>query len=282
MRGKNVVTAMDFLITRLHQLGGKCLSEPCKAWCTALLLHLSGMDHATESSKQQVLDFFKKEYARRGRRVEHLEPYIQELPPPSLLKVSHPSVYQALYHGGGPAPSQIDVISSVLPVVYCRSTHKTSQALQRLQSQEDVRRGDGGPPLRLMEQIVSLQQDNLHLIRQQGVASSSALPLSLKALQAPPAATQGERTRSVGFATCPGVERCSCRRSAKPRITEARCKSRSTEIGDHGRPDRRIARSCRCSERDANHGSTGARCKSRITETVARGKPDAAIARNIG
>ena len=24
--------AVDFLISRLHQLGGRCLSEPCKAW----------------------------------------------------------------------------------------------------------------------------------------------------------------------------------------------------------------------------------------------------------
>ena len=78
--------AVDFLITRLHQLGGRCLSEPCKAWCSSLILSLRGLSNCTESTKQQVLEFFKKEYASRGRKAAKVEPCLVELPPPNELK----------------------------------------------------------------------------------------------------------------------------------------------------------------------------------------------------
>ena len=78
--------AVDFLITRLHQLGGRCLSEPCKAWCSSLILSLRGLSNCTESTKQQVLEFFKKEYASRGRKAAKVEPCLLELPPPNELK----------------------------------------------------------------------------------------------------------------------------------------------------------------------------------------------------
>ena len=86
-RNQGVRLAMSFLIERLVQLGYTRLSEPCKAWCTSLLLHIAGMDTANDVTKQNILIAFKKDYTRKIRTAHRceLEPPLV-LPEPVLLQ----------------------------------------------------------------------------------------------------------------------------------------------------------------------------------------------------
>ena len=122
MRGAKIGTAMDFLITRLLQLGGRCLSEPCKAWCASLLLLLNGMSQCTNDTRNQVLQFFKQEYSRRGRK----DPELQVLPMPTELKAEQPALYQAVFGMHDPVPSAIEMSTLKLHNVFCRASRSKS------------------------------------------------------------------------------------------------------------------------------------------------------------
>ena len=117
---------MEFLIGRLLQLGGLCLSEPCKAWCVSLCLLLNGMPHCTDATRAQVLQHFKKEYARRNRKAPRVDTLVVNLPLPMELKTQQPALYRAVFGDQDPVPSQIDVATTSLPVVFCRSSSSKS------------------------------------------------------------------------------------------------------------------------------------------------------------
>ena len=190
MRGQQSLgVAVDFLIGRLHQLGGRCLSEPCKAWCSSLLLTLNGMSNCTESTRKQVLEFFKAEYARRGRKATKVEPFLLELPQPTELKAKHPQLHYSVFGDTDPVPSQIDIGMADLPRISCRSTSKQSQALMKAQFSMDHHKQQPAEafPLKFLEQIVTLQKDNLQLIKD-SVVGQKGLPKSLVALTSQPTA----------------------------------------------------------------------------------------------
>ena len=65
--GAGTNSAMEHLIHRLLQLGYVRLSEPCKAWCTGLLLHMAQQSHATANVKAKWLKTFKGLYCRRAK-----------------------------------------------------------------------------------------------------------------------------------------------------------------------------------------------------------------------
>ena len=190
MKGQQSLgVAVDFLISRLQQLGGRCLSEPCKAWCASLLLSLHGMSSCTETTRKQVLDHFKQECSRRGRNAPRVEPFLVELPQPSELKANHPQLYYAVFAGAEPVPSQIEVGMAGLPRVSCRSTSKHSAAM--IQAEEHVlatrkEQPAGALPMHFLEQIVTLQQDNMQLIKDT-VVGRQCVPKSLVALTSQPA-----------------------------------------------------------------------------------------------
>ena len=188
-RQQSLGVAVDFLIGRLHQLGGICLSEPCKAWCSSLLLSLHGMANSTESTRKQVLVFFKAEYARRGRKATKVEPFLLELPQPAELKAKHPQLHYSVFGDTDPVPSQIDIGLADLPRVSCRSTSKYSQALEKAQFAMDSSKEQPGEalPMKFLEQIVTLQKDNLQLIKD-SVLGQKGLPQSLVALTSQPPA----------------------------------------------------------------------------------------------
>ena len=184
--------AVDFLIGRLHQLGGRCLSEPCKAWCSSLLLSLHGLGNATEATKKQVLEYFKKEYANRGRKAAKQEPCLLELPHPSELKAKYPQLHYSVFGDSEPVPSRIDIGLVDLPRVSCRSTNKQAQMMARAQYAMDRDRSQqsapaGGPSIAFLEQIVNLQKDNLQLIKD-SVVGRQGVPKCLMALQSQPVA----------------------------------------------------------------------------------------------
>ena len=187
MKGQQSLgVAVDFLISRLHQLGGRCLSEPCKAWCASLLLSLHGMSSSTETTRKQVLEHFKQECSRRGRNAPKVEPFLVELPQPSELKANHPQLYYAVFPGAEPVPSQIDVGMAGLPRVSCRSTSKHSAAMLKAEFSKSKEQPAGALPMHFLEQIVTLQQDNMQLIKDT-VVGRQGVPKSLVALTSQPA-----------------------------------------------------------------------------------------------
>ena len=97
MKGVRIGAAMDLLTSRLLQLGGRCLSEPCKAWCVSLCLLLNGMPHCTDATRAQVLQHFKKEYARRSRKAAKVDTVVVELPLPIGLKTQQPELYRSVF-----------------------------------------------------------------------------------------------------------------------------------------------------------------------------------------
>ena len=193
MEGQGVASAMDLLITRLLQLGAKCLSEPCKAWCSSLLLSLNGMGRCTEHTKQHVHAVFKAEYRRRARRHKKANAFsgVSFLKLPSAFKEEHPDVHAEIFGCDDPVPSNIDFDTIQITGVFCRFTHKRSIQMGGLAALED-REGGGqaGVQIQLMQQLVSMQSDNLQLLRDSvrpGPTPSSLLALTSQ----PPPRPQG-------------------------------------------------------------------------------------------
>ena len=195
MQGRGVVSAMDLLITRLLQLGAKCLSEPCKAWCASLLLSLNDMGRCTEYTKQQVHVAFKSEYMRRRRKHSKAMafPGVRLLQLPSEFKEEYPDVYAEVFSGGDPVPSKIDFEQVELMGISCRTTHKKSIQMLSLSALENQERDrQTAPPMQLMQQLVSMQQDNLQMLRASVRPVAHPAPTCLSALTSqPPHAPQG-------------------------------------------------------------------------------------------
>ena len=186
MKGRNIASAMDLLITRLLQLGAKCLSEPCKAWCASLLLSLSGMGGSTESTKQQVHAIFKVEYARRRRKFYKTATFlgVPFLITPDSFKERHPEIYAEVFGSEDPVPSKIDFSHLRFLGVSCRASKSKSAKMLSLKAIEDrEKEREAGPPIQMMQQLVSLQQDNLKLLRD-SVRPAVSSPSSLLALAA--------------------------------------------------------------------------------------------------
>ena len=181
-RGQGVRLAMSFLIERLVQLGYTRLSEPCKAWCTSLLLHIAGMDNAVDATKQNILIAFKKDYTRKIRTAHRceFEPPLA-LPEPVLLQQQCPDLFKSVFRAEEPISPLINLSEVTLPVVFCRTTSKGFLALQPTSHPSSQ---TAGSPVRFLENLVVLQQDNMKLM--QNSLASTRLHSFMRNLETPP------------------------------------------------------------------------------------------------
>ena len=161
MQGAQAPQKMDALLSRLVQLGGRNLSEPCKAKLCSLLMHLQGIGAATQGTKKAFLDMFKSEYKRRARKVPDSLPYLEVLPPPSELKTSHADLYGSIFGSGDPVPSRILSDSECLSGVFCRSNNRKAVELLALADQPQAPRGS---PVQMLQDIVAVQQENMRIL----------------------------------------------------------------------------------------------------------------------
>ena len=192
-KNKGMHLAMDFLISRLLQLGYRNASEPCMAWCSSLLLYIAEMGGSAQSTKQQVFAHFKNEYHLRGKKAANPGTVPSFLPMPDVFKEDNPDLFGSVFPVEQPTTSLIDLSTVQLPWVAARPSRKDSSALQLL---EDQRSSAGVPQLKIFEKIISLQQDNMKLL-QNSVGSCTPGPAcSLKALVAPPMALALRRSSS--------------------------------------------------------------------------------------
>ena len=187
---KGVHMAMDYLITRLLQLGYKNVSEPCMAWCASLMLYLAKLGNSPQNVKQQVLTHFKNEYHIRSRRAQCVGEVPLTLPMPEMFMAERPDLFHKVFPVEKPIPSLIDLSIVDLPMVQPRPSRKDSLALSLL--------GQPGPAtqpqLQIVEQMLSLQQANMQLL-QSSVGSRNLMPCSLQALAAPPMAALQDQVR---------------------------------------------------------------------------------------
>ena len=119
-QNKGVHLAMDYLISRLLQLGYSHASEPCMAWCASLLLYISQMGGSTQSTKQQVLAHFKHEYHLRAKKAPSRGTVPVILPMPAVFKQDHPDLFGSIFPVEQPTPSLIDMATVELPWVAAR------------------------------------------------------------------------------------------------------------------------------------------------------------------
>ena len=99
---KGVNLAMDYLITRLLQLGYKNVSEPCMAWCASMMLFLAKMNNSPQSVKQRVLLHFKDEYHGRARRAPCVGTVPLSLPMPDVFLRKCPELVHLVFPGEKP------------------------------------------------------------------------------------------------------------------------------------------------------------------------------------
>ena len=190
-RGQGVRLAMSFLIERLVQLGYTRLSEPCKAWCTSLLLHIAGMDSASDPTKQNILIAFKKDYMRKVRMAHRseFEPPLT-LPESVLLQQQCPDLFKSVFRAEQPIPSVINLSEVTLPVVFCRNTSKSFLAFQPTSHPSPPAPTS---PMRFLENLIVLQQDNMKLM--QNSLSSSRTHSFMRNLEEPPMSSLQEHAR---------------------------------------------------------------------------------------
>ena len=189
---KGVNLAMDYLITRLLQLGYKNVSEPCKAWCASMMLFVAKMYNTPLCVKQRVLNHFKREYHERARRAPSVGRVPLSLPMPDVFLRQCPQLFHMVFPGEKPCPSLIDLTKVDLPDVRPRSKGSDIDIDGLFAMQ-----GPGAPPgqMHIVDKFLTLQQENMKLL-QNSVGSHSHVPLSLKALAAPPMASLQDHART--------------------------------------------------------------------------------------
>ena len=181
------------------------LSEPCKAWCTGLLLHMAQQSKATTAVKATWYSLFKKEYARRAKiakRGSTIEPPTS-LPDPMALQASHSDLYAEVFPAEPPIAPLIDVTKIDLPQVDCRQRKGSLLALEEPRRTTD----EGG---RVLEQLVSLQSEHLKLLHSTlgGQQPQAPTSRSLRALAAGP--MQAMRPLTLPSSSSAGLHALLC------------------------------------------------------------------------
>ena len=162
----------EFLITRVLQLGGINLTEPCKAWLSALLVKMVGLENATQRTKQEFYDGFKIEYKRRARRVKDCV-YIEVLPSPAECKRLYPDLYHGIFGEEDPIASRVNTSEAFFNAIHCRPGKgmKALLAIANVDQPDSPREteaagsDDNQSQIVLLREMNALQKDHMALIK---------------------------------------------------------------------------------------------------------------------
>ena len=169
MESSNAISRVDFLLTRAHQLSGRNLSEHCMKFMAALVMHLAGnADMSSMQIKRATVDHLKVEFKRRCRKMPAPTDYVLELPSdPFELQAAHPSLFNAIYMEEKPVPNKLDMakVLAANSMIPCRSTSRLNFDLTPYAATPEVFRPIDAGANMLMQQMITLQQENLAMLK---------------------------------------------------------------------------------------------------------------------
>ena len=172
----DMCNVVDVFVSRLLELGGCNLSEPCMASVVSCMMWLCGAMRLDQQSKSRVLMYVKAEYKRRGRHQQQFAmPYMLRLPAVQLLQAQQPDLWEKVFGAEEPGPAPISS-STILPLVRCRMTKKLKKELADHMLSSGGQSALPSDIVKLMQSMQQSHADLLNLTFAADRATASKLP----------------------------------------------------------------------------------------------------------
>lgn len=149
------------LITFVHSLGGRCLSEPTYKCLASLSMQVCDPNALKLpcSAKQAAYQVFKKDFKRQAKGLPKPAVWVELLPAsPSDFQKAHPSIFSSVYSSEAPCTAQVSLSQLMLldSSFRCRGEACTLPLQPAAPSHSDN-------TVHLLSQMVALQQQNMQL-----------------------------------------------------------------------------------------------------------------------
>ena len=183
--------AQALLITFVHSLGGRSMSEPTYKCLASLSMQVCEPNAKMLpcSAKHSAYHRLKKDFKQQAKHLMKPAAWVDVLPAsPSDFQQAHPSTFSSVYGSEAPCPAQVNLSQLMLldSSFRCRGEACTDKAQPAAPTGSDS-------TVHLLSQMVALQQQNMQLAmgtdKQLSRSGSAGHPLkSLKALANVPVA----------------------------------------------------------------------------------------------